>query len=259
MTGQPIPRALRRTGRAALLAAWLLIGTTACGAGDAARPLTQEEAQRLALARLTVYESGPAAVRLRVPTADAEVSVEAVVDYAAHRASGSYSALGHEGRVAWDQATVSVAPGAVSAGQERAVARPGAATRWSRRPYTRDPLDRALRLVLALGSDRPENAQLLAQSGPKWLGEKRIRGRVYTLFAGPRPARVPEGLGAHTPNSDKPSGASPVTYWVDATGALGRVEAQMASGEEPMTVDFTGRHRSPLPPGPWPSTTTPPS
>ncbi|MEU5434990.1 hypothetical protein AB0G73_16670 [Streptomyces sp. NPDC020719] len=257
MTGQPIPQALRRTGRAALLAAWLLIGTTACGTGDTARPLTQEEAQRLALARLTVYETGPAAVRLRVPTADAEVGVDAVVDYAAHRASGSYSALGHNSRVAWDQAAVSVAPGTVSAGQQP-VARPGAATRWSRRPYTRDPLDRALRLVLALGSDRPENAQLLAQSGPRWLGEKRLRGRVYTLFAGPRPARAPEGRGARTPDGAKPSGSSPVTYWVDERGALGRVEARLASGEEPMTVDFTGQHRSPLPPGPWPSATTPP-
>lgn len=242
MTGPTVRRAPRPGGRIALLAAALLIATTACGTPDADRPLTPEEAQRLALARLSVYESGPASVRLRVPAADTEVAVEAVVDYAARRALGDYHALGRDGRVAWDAAGVSVAPG------RGGPPRPGAAVRWSRRAYTRDPVDRALRLVLALGSDRPENAQLLARSGPRWLGEKRLRGRTYTLFAGPRPAARAAGgeAGASRPP------VSPVTYWIDAAGGLGRVEAVLTGGGDPVTVDFTGR-RSPLPPGPWPS------
>ncbi|WP_406340650.1 hypothetical protein [Streptomyces sp. NBC_00648] len=241
MMGHTARRALRHGGCAALLTAALLMGTTACGAPDRRRPVTLEEAQRLALARLSVYESGPASVLLRVPAADTDVGVEAVVDYAAHRALGSYHALGRDGRVAWDAAGVSVAPGGGR------LERPGAASRWSRRSYTRDPVDRALRLVLALGSDRPENAQLLAQSGPQWLGEKRLRGHTYTLFAGPRPT-------TRTAGGAKPSGppTSPVTYWIDETGVLGRVEAVLTSGGDPVTVDFTGR-RSPLPPGPWPS------
>ncbi|MFI1103983.1 hypothetical protein [Streptomyces melanogenes] len=242
MMGHTARRALRHGGCAALLTAALLMGTTACDAPDRRRPVTLEEAQRLALARLSVYESGPASVRLNVPAADTDVGVEAVVDYAAHRALGSYRALGRDGRVAWDAAGVSVAPG----GSPR---RPGAAPRWSRRSYTRDPVDRALRLVLALGSDRPENAQLLAQSGPQWLGERRLRGHTYTLFAGPRPA-------PRTLSGAQPSGppTSPVTYWIDEKGGLGRVEAVLTSGGDPVTVDFTGR-RSPLPPGPWPSPT----
>lgn len=239
--GHTVRRALRPRGRAALLTAALLMGTTACGAPDQHRPVTLEEAQRLALARLSVYESGPASVRLRVPAADTDVGVEAVVDYAAHRALGSYRALGRDGRVAWDTAGVSVAPG------RGGPARPGAATRWSRRPYTRDPVDRALRLVLALGSDRPENAQLLAQSGPRWLGEKRLRGHTYTLFAGPRPTT--RGLRGARPSAPT---VSPVTYWIDEKGALGRVEAVLTGGSDPMTVEFTGR-RAPLPRGPWPS------
>ncbi|GAA0595298.1 hypothetical protein [Streptomyces crystallinus] len=239
--GHTVRRALRHGGSAALLAAALLMGTTACGTPDEHRPLTPDEAQRLALARLSVYERGPASVRLRVPAADTDVGVDAVVDYAAHRALGSYRALGREGRVAWDAAGVSVAPGHGHPGGR------GAATRWSTRAYTRDPVDRALRLVLALGSDRPENAQLLAQSGPRWLGERRLRGHTYTLFAGPRPA--PHGPGRTAP-SEPP--VSPVTYWIDETGALGRVEAVLTSGADPVTVDFTGR-RSPLPPGPWPA------
>lgn len=232
-------RALRHGGCAALLTAALLTGTTACGAPDQRRPVTLEEAQRLALARLSVYESGPASVRLSVPAAGTDVGVEAVVDYAARRALGSYRALGRDGRVAWDTAGVSVAPGE----------HPGTAPRWSRRSYTRDPVDRALRLVLALGSDRPENAQLLAQSGPQWLGEKRLRGHTYTLFAGPRPA-------ARALSGAQPSGppTSPVTYWIDEKGGLGRVEAVLTGGGDPVTVDFTGR-RAPLPPGPWPSPT----
>ncbi|MFD9796009.1 hypothetical protein ACFWXK_34220 [Streptomyces sp. NPDC059070] len=252
--GQPNRRAVRRGGCAALLAAGLLLGTTACGADDGARPVTLAEAQRLSLARLSVYESGPAAVRLRVPVADTDISVEAVVDYAAHRASGSYRALGHEGRLAWDTAAVSVSPGEASA-------RAGGRIRWSHRSYTHDPLDRALRLVLALGSDHPENAQLLARSGPKWLGEDRIGRRAYTRFAGPRPARPSVGLGRRAPEPSGPAdpAAPPVTYWVDGTGSLGRVEARlMGAGEEATTVDFTGR-RAPLPPGPWPSPVAAPS
>lgn len=240
--GDTTRRALRHGGCAALLTAALLIGSTACGTPDRRRPVTLEEAQRLALARLSVYESGPASVRLRVPAADTDVGVEAVVDYAAHRALGRYRALGRDGRVAWDAAGVSVAPGG---GDPK---RPGAAPRWSRRSYTRDPVDRALRLVLALGSDRPENARPQAQSGPQWLGEKRLRGHTYTLFAGPRPVtRTPGGT---KPSS--PAASSPVTYWIDEKGALGRVEAVLTDGGDPMTVDFTG-HRRPLPPGPWPN------
>jgi hypothetical protein len=66
---------------------------------------------------------------------------------------------------------------------------------------------------MGLGSDRPDNAQLLAQSGPRWLGAQDIDGRHYDIFSGPHPQ--PQKGDAD------PGGLSPLTYWIDASGNLG--------------------------------------
>ncbi|MFD7033068.1 hypothetical protein ACFWAR_34100 [Streptomyces sp. NPDC059917] len=202
---------------------------TGCGdGGGQARPVSREEAQLLALVRLSAYESSPAGMTVRVPGPAGVTVVDAVVDYRTRRASGTFSVPGRPGvggALAWDDGSVSVDPA-------------GGPRRWSRRGYTRDPLDRALRLTLQLGHDRPENAQLLAQSGARWLGRRRLPGAErgegpFAVFAGPRPPRR-EG-----------AGASPLTYWVGAAGTLRRVEAHL-SGEGPAaTVDFTGTRAAP--------------
>ncbi|WP_330334267.1 hypothetical protein OHS33_34015 [Streptomyces sp. NBC_00536] len=203
----------------------LLSGCGAGGGGDGGgRAVSQDEAQLLALVRLSAYESSPAALTVRVPGPAGVTVVEAVVDYRTRRASGTFTVPGRTGvagALAWDDGSVSVDPA-------------GGPRRWSRRAYTRDPLDRALRLTLQLGHDRPENAQLLAQSGAQWLGRRSLPGAdgrpegPYAVFAGPRP---PRHEGAQ---------ASPLTYWVDAKGALRRVEARLTGEGPAATVDFTG-------------------
>ncbi|MFJ6940427.1 hypothetical protein [Streptomyces sp. NPDC101132] len=198
------------------------------GGGPGALPVTQEQAEQLSLVRLSTYEASPVGVRLRVPgPAGAVTVVEAVVDYRERRARGTYRLLAgaggtaaaaeaSRGALAWNGSTVSVGPA-------------GASVRWSHRAYSRAPLDRMLLLVLQLGHDRPENAQLLAQSGTRWLGRRSLPGEGrFAVFAGPRPA----GAGG--------AGSSPLTYWVDERGGLRRVEARVHGEGAVATVDFTG-------------------
>ncbi|MBD0840018.1 hypothetical protein [Streptomyces sp. TRM68416] len=228
-------------------------GVLAFPDGDGAagpRPVSGAEAQRLALARFRTYQDSPSAVTVRAPTAGGAVEVRAVVDHRRHRAVGTYavgssgasgtSGASGSGLLAWDLAGIAVARSAARpSGPEqllREARRPGPAA-WTRRAYTADPLDTALRLTLSLSADRPDNAQLLAQAGPLWLRGDAIDGRDYDVFAGPRPSHRP--------------GRSPLTYWIDTDGGLRRVTARI-DPTRTATVDFTAtRVRGTLPTAPW--------
>ncbi|MFE6056385.1 hypothetical protein ACFQ6N_37050 [Kitasatospora sp. NPDC056446] len=232
------------------------------------RPVTTDEASRLALSRLNLYQAAPVGVVL---TADegggVTVRVEGVVDYRNHRGVGRYRSTGasgplDHGLIVWDTGGLGLAPDAAGAAagttagagatagtsagadaggpawqQAEHVPRQG----WSPRSYTADPLDAGLSLVVQLGADRPDNPLLLAQSGARWLGRDRIDGRSYDRFAGPRAqGSAPDG------------GRSPLTYWVDGDGGLRRVTMRMAGLGTPTTVDFSGHDAAAkLPEAPW--------
>lgn len=226
------------------LTAVLLSGT---GADDGPRALSAPEAQRLALTRFRTYQASPSAVTVRATTPSATTVVRAVVDHRRHRAVGAYEAESARGLLAWDLSTVAVADaeGARLGDVVRAAQEVGE-REWVRRGYAGGPLDVGLRLVLSMAADRPDNAQLLARSGPLWLRDERIGGRSHDVFSGPRPR--PQG----TPRpSGPPSGRSPLSYWIDADGNLRRLTADLGSGRT-VTVDVTaGRVTGRFPEGPW--------
>ncbi|MFI6584740.1 hypothetical protein [Embleya sp. NPDC050493] len=258
-TGDRPPR--RRRLWFALLAAVALGGTTAGGlavhralsdGGDRDRAVTVDEASRLALSRLTLFQASPVAMTL---TADegggVSIRVEGVVDYRNHRGVGGYEVTGAGGRVdrgliVWDGGGLGLAPPPQGAGgppweQAERIPRQG----WSSRAYTADPLDSGLRLLVGLGADRPDNPLLLAQSGARWLGSDRIQGRDYDRFAGPRAQDAARG-GATDGE------LSPLTYWVDGDGGLRRVTMRMPGLGTPTTVEITGRDdRARMPEAPW--------
>ncbi|MBC9712737.1 hypothetical protein H9Y04_09145 [Streptomyces sp. TRM66268-LWL] len=263
-----IPPGVFRPGRRTLL--WVVSGAAAALAGALAfaaaepgaepRPVTVDEAQRMALARFRVYETSPAEVTVRVPSGDGTVLVRGTVDYRKHRAVGSYVLDGtagagagrDRGLVAWDLGGLALAPGTRGAAPVQpaavaaAVREPGIA--WTPRHYTSDPLDTALRLSLSLAADRPDNAQLLTQSGPMWLRNERIDGRDHGVFSGPRPA---PGKSVRLKSAQRPRARSPLTYWIDRDGGLRRVEMLTGSGQ-PLTVDFgAARLRTGVPGEPW--------
>ncbi|EMD23691.1 hypothetical protein [Amycolatopsis azurea] len=209
-------------------------------AEPAPRPVTLDEAARLAMARYTTFQNSPVRVRVEAPMAGNTVVVEGVVDYRQHHAVGSYEFAGSSvGLVAWDDRGLAVAPGRqadplVAAGSMRP-------TDWSPRSYTTDPLDAGLRLSMLMGQDRPDNAQVLAEQGPRWLRAEVIDGKSYGVFAGPRPS------------SANDSGQSPLTYWIDETGGLRRVTRQLADLDGALVIDFPGGRAGQVPANPWQS------
>lgn len=70
-------------------------------------------------------------------------------------------------------------------------------------------------ILLNLGSDRPENPQLLAQSTARWIRADRL---------GTVPVDVMSG-----PSAEGSTAASGLRYWVDAQGTLLRMEAQLGT------------------------------
>ncbi|GHD68484.1 hypothetical protein GCM10010317_072800 [Streptomyces mirabilis] len=238
--------------------------------GASPHPVSADEAQRMALARFRAYEASPAEVTVRLPaaeTGDGTITVRAVVDHHVHRAVGAYEIVDDtrtvQGLLAWDLEDIAVArPPAAAPGAEpgrttarppapdivttaaQAVRRAGTLKReeWTRRPYSTAPLDRALRLVVSVAADRPDNAALLARSGPLWLRDERLDGHGYGVFSGPRPA--PSA-------SASPADDSTLTYWIDTDGTLRRVTARMSPGHY-ATVDFVAtRVRTGVPGAPW--------
>ena len=280
--------ALAATAVAVAVGAVVLLVALLSGGGEPGpRAVSEDEAQRMALARFRTYEASPSEVRVRLPLGAAgsassgTVTVRAVVDHRVHRAVGVYEATDAErtvrGLVAWDMEGIAVArkpqtpttSGAPGAAPGRASRQPApdvvttatqaaraagtlAPEEWTRRPYTSAALDRALRLVLSMAADRPDNAQLLAQSHPLWLRDERVDGRGYGVFSGPRPrpaaSRASAGPAA---GATAAAGRSPLTYWIDKDGRMRRVTARLAPGQE-ATVDLVAeRVHAKVPGAPW--------
>ncbi|MFE2728197.1 hypothetical protein [Kitasatospora sp. NPDC059327] len=253
-TTAPGPR--RRTFRLRALVALAVCAGTAGGlvayrtvaAEPGERAVTVDEASRLALSRLTLFQASPVAVTLTAAEGGGvEVRVEGVVDYRTRRGAGRYQVTGangplDRGLVVWDAGGLGLAPEPAGADgpawqQAERVPRQG----WSPRTYTADPLDAGLQLIVQLGADRPDNPLLLAQSGARRLGRDRLDGHDYDRFSGPR------AQGA-APDGER----SPLTYWVDDDGALGRVTMRLPGLGTPTAVAFGGREDTArLPEAPW--------
>ncbi|WP_371663411.1 hypothetical protein [Streptomyces sp. NBC_00280] len=262
-TTQKAPRTPRpRRARRAWCAVGVLTAAAACagllltGGGDAGpRPLSADEAERLALARFRTYRISPSEITVRTASGGGSAVVRAVVDHRRHRAVGWYEVTGagrpNGGLVAWDQSGLAVADGSPTAPAEGALRAAGRlkTTAWTRRAFGTTPLDIALRLALSLGADRPDNAQLLAQSGPLRLRDERVDGRRYDVFSGPRPRPNASGSPATTGSRGD---RSPLSYWIDDRGSMRRVRVDLGGGRT-VTLDLGGvRVRGgDLPGAPW--------
>ncbi|MEV6977424.1 hypothetical protein [Kitasatospora sp. NPDC093806] len=256
MARKTAPEPRRRTVLLRTLVALAVCAAAAGGlvayrsAADASeeRPVTVDEASRLALSRLNLFQASPVTVTLAAAEGGGvDVRVEGVVDYRTRRGVGRYRVTGasgplDHGLVVWDAGGLGLAPeppGVDGPAWQQAehVPRQG----WSPRTYTADPLDAGLQLLVELGADRPDNPLLLAQSGARWLGRERLDGRDHDRFAGPRAQGAPaDGV------------RSPLTYWVDTDGTLRRVTMRMPGLGTPATLELTGHAATAtLPEAPW--------
>ncbi|MFI5658238.1 hypothetical protein [Streptomyces sp. NPDC051684] len=271
-------RSLRWGVPAVLLASLATVAAVRLGEDPpAAHAVTSAEAQRFALARLSRFEASPTRVRVRVPQREATVTVDGVVDYRSHHGIGRFDQGSQGGLLAWDTSGLGVATDgpaggaagpAPAGGKQRALKLADAARmstdQWSPRQYTSDPLDSMLKLTVLLGQDRPENAQLLAQSGARWTGTEEIDGRSYDIFAGPRPApqgkkkqgAKPGGMRAEQQSGKQTgpvrAGGSPLRFYVAEDGALRRVTVRLPGQSRTGVVDFVAdKVRQKVPGRPW--------
>ncbi|WP_244223861.1 hypothetical protein [Amycolatopsis circi] len=207
-------------------------------AGSGPRAVTADEASRLAIARFRNYQKQNRAVTISVPGAAGELVITGSADY---RAKAGYGVLKGKGRndsgnglIRWTATRVELRP--LPAVPDLPPAKPPA-DGWFGRPLnpTAGALDRALAILLGLGNDRPDNAQLLPQNGAEWVAADQVNGHAVDVFTGPDSR---ERLGS----------AESVRYWLDADGLMYRVQTSVPGEKDPVAISFDTHEFTAVPP-----------
>ncbi|GAB3384686.1 hypothetical protein [Amycolatopsis echigonensis] len=201
------------------------------------RAVTADEASRLAIARFRNYQKQVRAVAISVPGAAGELEITGSADY---RAKAGYGVLKGKGRndsgnglIRWTASRIELHP--LSAVPEFPPEKPPA-DGWFARPLdpTAGALDRALAIVLGLGNDRPDNAQLLPQNGAEWVAADQVNGHPVDVFTGPD-------------SRERPGTAESVRYWLDADGVMFRVQTAIPGEAKPVVISFDTHESTAVP------------
>lgn len=196
----------------------LLLVLTACSSTPDPRPLSIPEAERLALVRFSNYTTGVSAFTASVPSPGGKLVLDGRVDFVNHLGQAGMRTDGRDdefskGLLQWNLGRMAFATAPSADWQVRDLQERGS------------ELDGALRLLVNLGADRPENAQLLLQSSARWLRSDKIGDTAVDVFEGPK---------------QKDAAEARLRYWLDADGKLRRLEAKLGTQEELAVFDFTG-------------------
>jgi len=201
---------MKRRAVGVLIAASILV-TSGCSPAPTTteEPLTQQQAERLAIVRLQNLTAGQREITVEVDGEQA-VTLTGWVDYERHVGYGAVTDTetgASLGLVNWTLGAIAVREQAVD-GPEL----PAPADGWAAAAL--DPsvsaFTAALAIIVNLGSDRPENPQLLAQSDARWLRTDTVENMAVDVMRGPSPA---------TTNSPSAT-PSRLVYWVNAKGLL---------------------------------------
>ncbi|MET8570146.1 hypothetical protein [Streptomyces sp. NPDC004783] len=210
------------------------------GDADGPRPLTTEEASRLAITRFRNYQAQGRAVTITVPGTAGELTVTGSVDYRRKVGQGVVHGTGRakssDGLIQWTPTSVRVRP--MTHAPAHAPASPPRSG-WYDRPLSSSgsALDTSLSIALGLGGDRPDNAELLPQNGAAWWGREQVDGRRVDVMTGP--------------SSPGRSGtAGNVRYWIGSDGTMYRVRISVGSQPEPVVIDFDTHEYVPVKPLP---------
>jgi hypothetical protein len=205
----------------------LLLLLTACSSTPDPRSLTIPEAERLALVRFTNYTTGISAFTASVPSPGGKLVLDGRVDFVNHLGYAGMRTDGRDdqssqGLVQWNLGRMAFAMSPSTKAVD-----PVPVLDWQVRDLQErgSELDGALRLLVNLGSDRPENAQLVLQSSARWLRSERIGDKTVDVFEGPK---------------QKDAVLARLRYWLDQDGKLRRLEAKLGDQEELAVFDFTG-------------------
>lgn len=214
------------------------LAVTGSGSGTThTRALTSDDADRLAITRFLNYRAGGRAVTITVPTTGGGLTITGSIDYRTKVGYGVVRGTGRDtssdGLIEWSATTVLVDPMADPPAQ--APPSPPGPT-WPGRPLqtSGSSLDAALAIALSLGSDRPDNAELLPQDGALWVEQVHLNGHQIDVMSGP--------------NAGALSGtAGTVRYWIGQDGTMYRVQASVASESQPVVIDFDTHTFTPVP------------
>nr|WP_202446785.1 hypothetical protein [Streptomyces sp. SID5468] len=202
--------------------------------------MTPDEADRLAITRFRNYQAGGRAMTISVPGTAGTLVISGSIDYRGKRGYGVVHGTGRDtssdGLIEWTSTTVLVRP--MPDAPATAPAAPPASG-WYGRPLRTagSSLDSSLAIALGLGSDRPDNAELLPQNGAAWTGRAEVRGHQADVMTGPD-ARTKAGT------------SGTVRYWIGADGTMYRVQATVASEPQPVVIDFDTHRYVPVRPVP---------
>ncbi len=232
-------------GVAVAVATFLVADSDSAPTGP--RKLTSDQASRLAVTRFLNYQAGGRAVTINVPGTAGGLTVTGSIDYRRKIGYGAVHGTGRDtssdGLIQWTATTVFVHP--MTKTPAKAPARPPGSG-WYSRPLQRygSSLDSSLAIALKLGSDRPDNAELLPQNGAAWVGRARLDGHHVDIMTGPSAARATTG----TAGTSGPADA--VRYWIGSDGTMYRVRVGVASTPEPVVIDFDTQKYVPVRPAP---------
>ncbi|MBD5784669.1 hypothetical protein IF650_00615 [Cellulosimicrobium terreum] len=213
----------------AAVAAVVVVLVSRGGETDA-RPVTTEEAERLAVARFGAWETQLVDLAMTVPVEDQTLHVTGRVDLRDHAGYAVVETGDDPPRHALLQWTLEGKGVRETSGEEPPAELPDDG--WQVAAMAPgDPLDTALRLALNLGSDRPENPVLLRQNGARWVGTTEVDGpdgpQQVDVFTGPGPDGGPSDL---------------VRYAVDDAGTLHRVDADTGQ-DAPLVIELSPADR----------------
>jgi hypothetical protein len=199
--------------------------------------MSAAQADRLALARFTEYQLGAGSIEALVPISGQTFKLSGRVDWKQHRALATITPAA-TAAPATDTQLLLWTPDwlAVRGTWKGAVPDTPPPDGWTVRGWQPGTeLDTVLRLALQLAADRPENAQLLRQSGAAVLRTDTLGTEPVTVYQGPSSL---DGGGSHT------------RYWVADNGSLLRFEARVGAGSDWARVDMAPGPARPVPPIP---------
>ncbi|MGA6156619.1 hypothetical protein ACPEIC_25040 [Stenotrophomonas sp. NPDC087984] len=234
-------------GVAVAVATFLAVDSGSAPSGP--KTLTSDQANRLAVTRFLNYQAGGRAVTIDVPNTAGGLTITGSIDYRGKVGYGVVHGTGRDtssdGLIQWTATTVFVHPMANT--PAKAPARPPGSG-WYRRPLQNSgsSLDSSLAIALKLGSDRPDNAELLPQNGAAWVGQDRLDGHQVDIMTGPS-ARATSGTAGAVPTSGS---AGAVRYWLGSDGTMYRVRVGVASAPQPVVIDFDTQKYVPVRPVP---------
>ncbi|WP_394807174.1 hypothetical protein [Streptomyces asiaticus] len=231
-------------GVAVAVATFLIVDSGSAPTGP--RELTADQAGRLAVTRFHNYQAGGRALTIDVPGTAGGLTVTGSIDYRRKVGYGVVHGTGRDtsgnGLIQWTATTVFVHP--MANAPAKAPARPPGSG-WYSRPLQKygSSLDSSLAIALKLGSDRPDNAELLPQNGAAWVGRDRLDGHQVDIMTGPS-ARATSGPAGTTGSGDA------VRYWIGSDGTMYRVRVGVASAARPVVIDFDTQKYVPVRPAP---------